>query len=197
DAGRGPRPVRPRRPPDAPAPHAVPHVGPRRRARRARPARARRPRAGRGVGPAADPVAAHGACGAPDGHVLRHHETHAATGTTHGTATGRPTHRPTHRATTAGGRMTQEAPLPSERRAQLIARVRETGSARVSDLSRWLGVTPVTVRRDLAVLVADGALEKVHGGARVPAAATSVGATTGVGAAGVAATTTSGATAPA
>lgn len=93
--------------------------------------------------------------------------------------------------------MTQEAPLPSERRAQLIARVRETGSARVSDLSRWLGVTPVTVRRDLAVLVADGALEKVHGGARVPAAATSVGATTGVGAAGVAATTTSGATAPA
>ncbi|MFI2361968.1 substrate-binding domain-containing protein [Promicromonospora sp. NPDC019610] len=65
--------------------------------------------------------------------------------------------------------MTQEAPLPSERRARLIARVRETGSARVSDLSRVLGVTPVTVRRDLAVLVMDGALEKVHGGARIPA----------------------------
>lgn len=65
--------------------------------------------------------------------------------------------------------MTEEAPLPSERRARLIARVRETGSARVSDLSRVLGVTPVTVRRDLALLVADGTLEKVHGGARIPA----------------------------
>ena len=30
--------------------------------------------------------------------------------------------------------MTEEAPLPSERRARLIARVRETGSARESDL---------------------------------------------------------------
>ncbi|MEU4364723.1 substrate-binding domain-containing protein [Promicromonospora sp. NPDC023987] len=65
--------------------------------------------------------------------------------------------------------MTEEAPLPSERRARLIARVRETGSARVSDLSRVLGVTPVTVRRDLALLVAEGTLEKVHGGARIPA----------------------------
>lgn len=67
--------------------------------------------------------------------------------------------------------MTEEAPLPSERRARLIARVRETGSARVSDLSRVLGVTPVTVRRDLALLVAEGSLEKVHGGARIPARA--------------------------
>nr|BFF19220.1 substrate-binding domain-containing protein [Promicromonospora thailandica] len=73
--------------------------------------------------------------------------------------------------------MTHEAPLPSERRARLVARVRETGSARVTDLSRWLGVTPVTVRRDLALLVADGTLEKVHGGARIPArdAGTSAG----------------------
>lgn len=79
--------------------------------------------------------------------------------------------------------MTEEAPLPSERRARLIARVRETGSARVSDLSRVLGVTPVTVRRDLALLVADGTLEKVHGGARIPArgAGMSTGATTGIG----------------
>ncbi|GHH68989.1 substrate-binding domain-containing protein [Promicromonospora soli] len=75
--------------------------------------------------------------------------------------------------------MTEEAPLPSERRARLIARVRETGSARVSDLSRVLGVTPVTVRRDLALLVADGTLEKVHGGARIPARASGIGAHTG------------------
>jgi len=75
--------------------------------------------------------------------------------------------------------MTDEAPLPSERRARLIARVRETGSARVSDLSRALGVTPVTVRRDLALLVAEGTLEKVHGGARIPSAATGLGARTG------------------
>jgi hypothetical protein len=77
--------------------------------------------------------------------------------------------------------MTEEAPLPSERRARLIARVRETGSARVSDLSRVLGVTPVTVRRDLALLVADGTLEKVHGGARIPARTTGLGARTGAG----------------
>lgn len=77
--------------------------------------------------------------------------------------------------------MTEEAPLPSERRARLVARVRETGSARVSDLSRALGVTPVTVRRDLALLVADGTLEKVHGGARIPARASGLGARTGVG----------------
>lgn len=84
--------------------------------------------------------------------------------------------------------MTEEAPLPSERRARLVARVRETGSARVSDLSRVLGVTPVTVRRDLALLVADGTLEKVHGGARMPArdagaggrASAGTGAATGV-----------------
>jgi DNA-binding LacI/PurR family transcriptional regulator len=78
--------------------------------------------------------------------------------------------------------MTEEAPLPSERRARLIARVRETGSARVSDLSRVLGVTPVTVRRDLALLVAEGTLEKVHGGARIPARAAgmSTGAATGI-----------------
>jgi DNA-binding LacI/PurR family transcriptional regulator len=77
--------------------------------------------------------------------------------------------------------MTDEAPLPSERRARLIARVRETGSARVSDLSRALGVTPVTVRRDLALLVADGTLEKVHGGARIPSRTTGLGARTGAG----------------
>lgn len=75
--------------------------------------------------------------------------------------------------------MSEEAPLPSERRARLIARVRETGSARVSDLSRVLGVTPVTVRRDLALLVADGTLEKVHGGARIPARSAGLGARTG------------------
>ena len=77
--------------------------------------------------------------------------------------------------------MTEEAPLPSERRARLIARVRETGSARVSDLSRVLGVTPVTVRRDLALLVGEGTLEKVHGGARIPARAPGLGAHTGAG----------------
>ncbi|WP_020015906.1 substrate-binding domain-containing protein [Promicromonospora sukumoe] len=77
--------------------------------------------------------------------------------------------------------MTQEAPLPSERRARLIARVRETGSARVSDLSRVLGVTPVTVRRDLALLVAEGTLEKVHGGARIPARGTGTNGGSGSG----------------
>ncbi|WP_125773317.1 substrate-binding domain-containing protein [Antribacter gilvus] len=59
------------------------------------------------------------------------------------------------------------APLPAERRARLLDELRANGSARVSDLSRTLGVTPVTVRRDLAQLAEEGVLQKVHGGARL------------------------------
>lgn len=67
--------------------------------------------------------------------------------------------------------MTAESTLlPSERRARLVAELRANGSARVTDLARTLGVTPVTVRRDLLQLAQEGVLEKVHGGARLPAA---------------------------
>lgn len=39
---------------------------------------------------------------------------------------------------------------------------------RVRDLARVLGVSELTVRRDIAALAADGLLTKVHGGATLP-----------------------------
>ena len=47
----------------------------------------------------------------------------------------------------------------------ILDRVREDGAVRVTDLARDLGVSDMTVRRDLEVLHAQGLLEKVHGGA--------------------------------
>ncbi len=44
-------------------------------------------------------------------------------------------------------------------------RVREDGAVKVSDLVRELGVSDMTVRRDLEILDERGLLEKVHGGA--------------------------------
>jgi len=46
--------------------------------------------------------------------------------------------------------------------------VRSDGSARVSDLTQQLGVSDMTIRRDLEVLARDGLVEKVHGGAVLP-----------------------------
>jgi len=46
--------------------------------------------------------------------------------------------------------------------------VRSDGSARVSDLTQRLGVSDMTIRRDLEVLARDGLVEKVHGGAVLP-----------------------------
>ncbi len=55
--------------------------------------------------------------------------------------------------------------LSSERRAQLLARLDEEGRASVDALARDLGVTPSTIRRDLARLAADGAIVRTYGGA--------------------------------
>ncbi|MBL0884769.1 substrate-binding domain-containing protein [Myceligenerans indicum] len=57
--------------------------------------------------------------------------------------------------------------LPAERRARLVQRLHDDGWARVADLAAALGVTPVTVRRDIAQLADEGVLERVHGGARL------------------------------
>ncbi|GAB3160702.1 substrate-binding domain-containing protein [Myceligenerans halotolerans] len=57
--------------------------------------------------------------------------------------------------------------LPAERRARLVQRLQDDGWARVADLAAALGVTPVTVRRDIALLAEEGVLERVHGGARL------------------------------
>jgi DeoR/GlpR family transcriptional regulator of sugar metabolism len=55
--------------------------------------------------------------------------------------------------------------LARQRQAFILDRVREDGAVRVAELVRALGVSDMTVRRDLEVLHERGLLEKVHGGA--------------------------------
>lgn len=55
--------------------------------------------------------------------------------------------------------------LADERRERILEHVRAHGSAKVTQLTRELEVSDMTVRRDLAWLDSQGLLEKVHGGA--------------------------------
>jgi DeoR/GlpR family transcriptional regulator of sugar metabolism len=55
--------------------------------------------------------------------------------------------------------------LARQRQTLILERVREQGAVRVADLVRALGVSDMTVRRDLEVLHERGLIEKVHGGA--------------------------------
>jgi DeoR family transcriptional regulator of aga operon len=64
-----------------------------------------------------------------------------------------------------------------DRRAQLLARLREDGQARVEVLARDLRVTPSTIRRDLVRLARDGALVRTYGGAALSPASAGRGAT--------------------
>ncbi|MEU2560914.1 DeoR/GlpR family DNA-binding transcription regulator [Streptomyces longispororuber] len=59
--------------------------------------------------------------------------------------------------------------LAEQRRALILDEVRRRGGVRVNELTRKLGVSDMTVRRDLDALARQGVLEKVHGGA-VPVA---------------------------
>ena len=59
--------------------------------------------------------------------------------------------------------------LPDRRRRKILDRVRAAGAVRVADLAAELGVSDMTVRRDLDRLARDGELQKVHGGAKLPA----------------------------
>lgn len=56
-------------------------------------------------------------------------------------------------------------PLAVTRRATLVQTLQEHGTLRVSDLAELLGVTQVTVRRDIAHLAGVGLVRRVHGGA--------------------------------
>ncbi|MBK0418454.1 DeoR/GlpR transcriptional regulator [Leucobacter sp. CSA1] len=57
---------------------------------------------------------------------------------------------------------------PTERRAAILAAARAAGRrVAVSDLSRLLGVTPETIRRDLDFLEQEGLLRRQHGGAQL------------------------------
>jgi DeoR/GlpR family transcriptional regulator of sugar metabolism len=59
--------------------------------------------------------------------------------------------------------------LARQRQARILERVREDGAVRVAELARELGVSDMTIRRDLDVLSERGLLDKVHGGATTTA----------------------------
>jgi DeoR/GlpR family transcriptional regulator of sugar metabolism len=59
--------------------------------------------------------------------------------------------------------------LAAQRRSKILAELEADGTVRVSDLVYKLGVSDMTVRRDLDALQREGMLEKVHGGAIVRA----------------------------
>jgi len=55
--------------------------------------------------------------------------------------------------------------LAQQRQAVILEHVERDGGVRVSELTRLLGVSDMTVRRDLEALARRGLLDKVHGGA--------------------------------
>jgi DeoR/GlpR family transcriptional regulator of sugar metabolism len=55
--------------------------------------------------------------------------------------------------------------LAAQRHKLIVEQVRTRGAVRVSELTGLLGVSEMTIRRDLESLAATGLLEKVHGGA--------------------------------
>ncbi|POX43884.1 hypothetical protein C3489_37375, partial [Streptomyces sp. Ru71] len=57
-----------------------------------------------------------------------------------------------------------------QRHQEILRRLRESGSVRVSDVAGELGVSPITVRRDVEALAERGVLVRVHGGAVLPEA---------------------------
>ncbi|WP_162801564.1 substrate-binding domain-containing protein [Brachybacterium saurashtrense] len=56
--------------------------------------------------------------------------------------------------------------LPSSRRRRVLEHILHAGEAQVSALAGELGVSPITIRRDITALADDGLVERVHGGAR-------------------------------
>lgn len=70
--------------------------------------------------------------------------------------------------------------LPESRRNRLLAEATKHGVVRVAELSAALGVTPITIRRDLNALVSEGLLRRVHGGAALPEVSPSATGTIGM-----------------
>ncbi|MER6316939.1 substrate-binding domain-containing protein [Streptomyces sp. NPDC001581] len=52
----------------------------------------------------------------------------------------------------------------NQRQAQVLELVRARGSVRVADLARELGISPVTLRRDIEAMAARGEIQRMHGG---------------------------------
>jgi DeoR/GlpR family transcriptional regulator of sugar metabolism len=56
--------------------------------------------------------------------------------------------------------------LKPERQEEIVRQVRRRGTVSVAELAACLGVTEITIRRDLGELGHSGKLERIHGGAR-------------------------------
>jgi DeoR/GlpR family transcriptional regulator of sugar metabolism len=55
--------------------------------------------------------------------------------------------------------------LAQQRQVRILGELRRAGAVRVSDLTELLGVSDMTIRRDLERLAVEGVARKVHGGA--------------------------------
>ncbi|UZN02074.1 DeoR/GlpR family DNA-binding transcription regulator [Cellulomonas sp. S1-8] len=58
--------------------------------------------------------------------------------------------------------------LATQRQDRILTEIRTHGAVRVADLVAALGVSDMTVRRDIAELARDGLVRRVHGGAVAP-----------------------------
>ena len=59
----------------------------------------------------------------------------------------------------------REMKLPQERQQAIIELVTERGRLSIADLTQHLGVSEMTIRRDLALLDSEGTIRRIHGGA--------------------------------
>ncbi len=58
--------------------------------------------------------------------------------------------------------------LPAARHQSIVEAVQRERVVRVSDLAQQLGVSHMTVRRDIEMLEESGQVERIHGGAKLP-----------------------------
>ncbi len=65
------------------------------------------------------------------------------------------------------------AMLPTQRQDRILAEIELAGGARITQLAELLGVSEMTVRRDIDALARQGLIKKVYGGATSPARSTS------------------------
>src|ERR1700753_2768963 len=62
--------------------------------------------------------------------------------------------------------------LPAQRQERIRGEVERGGGARIAGLAEMLGVSDMTVRRDIDALAARGLVKKVYGGATIGAQGT-------------------------
>jgi len=66
------------------------------------------------------------------------------------------------------GKSGERSLVPEERRRRILERLRKEGGVSVSALEQELGVSSMTIRRDLEVLEQQGKARRTHGGAILP-----------------------------